>query len=58
MMKEHCCSFISSFTVSLIFNGILLYLQMNSRFMILILNLLGQNEHLGKVLEGRLVDVL
>ena len=58
MMKEHCCSFISSFTVSLIFNGILLYLQMNSRFMILILHLLGQNEHLGIVVEGSLVDIL
>ena len=58
MKKEHCCSFISSFTVSLIFNGILLYLQMNSEFMILILHLLGQNEHLGIVVEGRLEYIL
>ena len=58
MKKEHCCSFISSFTVSLIFNGILLYLQMNSEFMKLILNLLGKNEHLGIVVEGSLVDIL
>lgn len=58
MKKEHCCSFISSFTVSLIFNGILLYLQMNSEFMLLILHLLGQNEQLGIVVEGSLVDIL
>ena len=58
MKKEHCRSFISSFTVSLIFNGILLYLQMNSEFMKLILNLLGKNEHLGIVVEGSLVDIL
>ena len=58
MKKEHCCSFISSFTVSLIFNGIFLYLQMNSRFMKLILNLLGQNEQLGIVVEGRLEYIL
>ena len=31
---------------------------MNSEFMKLILNLLGKNEHLGKVLEGRLVYIL